>query len=110
MEGGVRGRGDQIAGRLHPPILHRASRDEPVSGARLAANRQVRKALQGAVMFSQKSAVIAAALALAIQVPRRAAAFPWSVDMFRGDAVQPMDQAPRVMPSGTLPINGERPR
>jgi len=61
-------------------------------------------------MFSQKSAVIAAALALAIQVPRRAAAFPWSVDMFRGDAVQPMDQAPRVMPSGTLPINGERPR
>jgi len=30
--------------------------------------------------------------------------------MFRGAAVQPMDQAPRVMPPGTLPVDGERPR
>ncbi len=30
--------------------------------------------------------------------------------MFRGDAVAPMDQAPRVMPPGTLPIDGEAPR
>ncbi|HKD69886.1 MAG TPA: cytochrome c [Candidatus Binataceae bacterium] len=30
--------------------------------------------------------------------------------MFRGDAVQPMDQAPRMTPSGSLPIDGERPR
>lgn len=30
--------------------------------------------------------------------------------MFRGDAVQPMAEAPRVMPSGTLPVDGERPR
>jgi mono/diheme cytochrome c family protein len=51
-----------------------------------------------------------AALILAIAAPRPAAAFPWSIDMFRGDAVQPMAQAPRVMPPGTLPVGGERPR
>lgn len=30
--------------------------------------------------------------------------------MFRGDAVQPMAEAPRVMPPGTLPVDGERAR
>ncbi len=35
-----------------------------------------------------------------------AQAFPWSTDMYKGDAVQPQEMAPRVMPSGTLPING----
>jgi mono/diheme cytochrome c family protein len=38
-----------------------------------------------------------------------AAAFPWSIDMFRGESVQPMAQSPRVMPPGTLPVNGEPP-
>lgn len=37
---------------------------------------------------------------------RSAGAFPWSTDMFQGAAVQPLEMAPRVMPSGTLPING----
>src|SRR5579871_4574643 len=37
-------------------------------------------------------------------------AFPWSIDMFRGDAVAPMDQTPRAMPPGTMPIDGERAR
>jgi mono/diheme cytochrome c family protein len=42
--------------------------------------------------------------------PRNAGAFPWSIDMFRGDAVQPMAEAPRVMPPDTQPTDGERPR
>src|SRR5262245_49451595 len=33
-------------------------------------------------------------------------AFPWSTDMYQGAAVQPLEIAPRVMPSGTLPVNG----
>src|SRR5271169_4725070 len=41
--------------------------------------------------------------------PQLARAFPWSIDMFRGESVQAMAQSPRVMPPGTLPINGEAP-
>jgi len=33
-------------------------------------------------------------------------AFPWSTDMYQGQAVQPFEIAPRVMPEGTLPVNG----
>jgi mono/diheme cytochrome c family protein len=33
-------------------------------------------------------------------------AFPWSTDMYQGAAVQPLEIAPRVMPDGTLPVNG----
>ena len=36
----------------------------------------------------------------------KAYAFPWSTDMYPGAAVQPLEIAPRVMPDGTLPING----
>jgi mono/diheme cytochrome c family protein len=50
------------------------------------------------------------ALALLACPPGSAGAFPWSVDMFRGDAVQPMAESPRVMPANTLPTGGERPR
>jgi len=32
--------------------------------------------------------------------------FPWSIDMFRGQAVHPLAVAPRVMPEGTLPVDG----
>jgi mono/diheme cytochrome c family protein len=38
-----------------------------------------------------------------------AGAFPWSIDMFRGQSVQAMARSPRVMPPGTMPINGEAP-
>lgn len=38
-----------------------------------------------------------------------AGAFPWDIDMFRGESVQPLAQSPRVMPPGTLPIDGEPP-
>lgn len=41
--------------------------------------------------------------------PRPARAFPWSIDMFRGASVQPLAEAPRNQPPGTLPINGEPP-
>jgi mono/diheme cytochrome c family protein len=53
---------------------------------------------------------VTATLALLTANPRSSGAFPWSIDMFRGDAVAPMAQAPRVMPPGTLPLDGERPR
>jgi mono/diheme cytochrome c family protein len=33
-------------------------------------------------------------------------AFPWSTDMFKGASVQPLEMAPRVMPEGTLPVDG----
>jgi mono/diheme cytochrome c family protein len=33
-------------------------------------------------------------------------AFPWSTDMYQGAAVQPLEIAPRVMPDGTLPVDG----
>ncbi|MGO9453087.1 MAG: c-type cytochrome [Candidatus Binataceae bacterium] len=40
----------------------------------------------------------------------RAWSFPWDIDMYRGEAVQPLSRAPRVMPSGTLPTDrGEPP-
>jgi cytochrome c553 len=39
-----------------------------------------------------------------------AKAFPWSIDMFREPAVQPLTVSPRVMPPGTMPVDGERPR
>ena len=54
--------------------------------------------------------VIAAALVLSARCPAKAYAFPWSIDMFRGDAVQPMAETPRMMPPGTLPVDGERHR
>lgn len=32
--------------------------------------------------------------------------FPWDIDMYRGDNVQPLAMAPRVMPEGTMPVSG----
>ena len=40
---------------------------------------------------------------------RGAAAFPWSTDMFRGPAVQPLAVPPRTMPPDTLPVHGAEP-
>ncbi len=48
------------------------------------------------------AAFIAALLTTSIS----AGAFPWSIDMFRGQSVQPLARAPRDMPPGTLPVNG----
>src|SRR5271155_3931538 len=59
--------------------------------------------------FAKGSPIAAAALALATifasNVPA-AHAFPWSIDMFRGAAIQPLEVAPRSMPDGVLPVDG----
>lgn len=47
--------------------------------------------------------------ALTLAAARRAGAFPWSIDMFRGESVQALAQSPRVMPPGTMPVDGEAP-
>ncbi len=36
-------------------------------------------------------------------------AFPWSIDMYRGQNEQPLAIAPRVMPQGTIPVTGGEP-
>ncbi len=48
---------------------------------------------------------LAMATIFAASVPS-AHAFPWSIDMFRGAAIQPLEVAPRVMPDGVLPVDG----
>jgi mono/diheme cytochrome c family protein len=50
--------------------------------------------------------VVAVAASFAGNGASKADAFPWSTDMFQGAAVQPFEIAPRVMPSGTLPVPG----
>jgi mono/diheme cytochrome c family protein len=50
--------------------------------------------------------VAAGALCLLLSAAASVHAFPWSADMFEGAAVQPLAVAPRVMPQGTLPVNG----
>jgi mono/diheme cytochrome c family protein len=51
------------------------------------------------------AAIIAVGLMGSVRVPKTYA-FPWSTDMYQGAAVQPLEIAPRVMPDGTLPVNG----
>jgi mono/diheme cytochrome c family protein len=50
-------------------------------------------------------ASLALGAALMLSAPA-AYSFPWSIDMYRGAAVQPMSRAPRVMPEDTLPTHG----
>ncbi len=56
--------------------------------------------------------LFAAALVVLVHcVPSELAAFPWSIDMYRGSAVQPETISPRVMPEDTLPtVGGEMPK
>ena len=56
-----------------------------------------------------KSGVIAAALTAGgclLGVAATAYAFPWSIDMYRGPAIQPLQVSPRSMPDGVLPVDG----
>ncbi|MGH7814575.1 MAG: c-type cytochrome [Candidatus Binataceae bacterium] len=53
-------------------------------------------------------ALVAIAAAIAIS-PAPARCFPWDIDMFRGPAVQPYAEAPRVSPAGILPVRGGQP-
>jgi len=58
----------------------------------------------GPLARTVRAAALMLVVAIAIAVsPVPGICFPWSIDMFRGDAVQPMAEMPRVMPSGTLP-------
>lgn len=51
-------------------------------------------------------AMVVAAMAVFVLAGARAAwCFPWSIDMFRGPAIQPLEVSPRVMPEGTLPTD-----
>ena len=51
-------------------------------------------------------AMIVAAMAVFVVAGASAAwCFPWSIDMFRGPAIQPLEVSPRVMPEGTLPTD-----
>ncbi len=47
-----------------------------------------------------------AASAMFVAIAPAAHAFPWSIDMFRGAAIQPLDEPPRNMPDGVLPTDG----
>ncbi len=58
-------------------------------------------------MISVRAIVAATAVgALIMAGLPKAYAFPWSTDMYQGAAVQPLEIAPRVMPEGTLPVDG----
>lgn len=53
-----------------------------------------------------KTAFGVAAAAMFVTAGAGAAwSFPWSIDMFRGPAIQPLEISPRVMPEGTLPVD-----
>jgi mono/diheme cytochrome c family protein len=51
------------------------------------------------------AAAFAIVMIFAVSVPA-AHAFPWSIDMFHGAAIQPLEVAPRAMPDGVLPVDG----
>jgi mono/diheme cytochrome c family protein len=59
-----------------------------------------------------RAAAALIALASFACVASSAWAFPWDIDMYRGATVQPLAEAPRNMPEGTLPIatNGVQPQ
>jgi mono/diheme cytochrome c family protein len=60
-------------------------------------------------VLTVRAKAILAAIAIGIAVAGGSSdtyAFPWSTDMYQGAAVQPLEIAPRVMPDGTLPVNG----
>jgi mono/diheme cytochrome c family protein len=51
-------------------------------------------------------AAATAALGMIAMAAPAAHAFPWSTDMYQGPEAQPLEIAPRVMPEGTLPVDG----
>ncbi len=70
-------------------------------------NYSIAKARRARSKMRVRMAAAASAMAtiFAASVPV-AHAFPWSIDMFRGAAIQPLEVAPRVMPDGVLPVDG----
>jgi hypothetical protein len=59
--------------------------------------------------WTRTDLAVAASVVLTAGWVRVAAGFPWSIDMFRSQAVQPLARPPRVMPDGTLPSSGGEP-
>ena len=49
--------------------------------------------------------IVAAIAAFVVAGSGAASSPPWSIDMFRGPAIQPLEVSPRVMPEGTLPTD-----
>src|ERR1700682_5767596 len=70
-------------------------------------NYSIAKARDARSKMRGRMAAAASAMATIVATSAPVAhAFPWSIDMFRGAAVQPLDVAPRVMPDGVLPVDG----
>jgi mono/diheme cytochrome c family protein len=53
--------------------------------------------------------IVAAMAAFVVAGASAAWCFPWSIDMFRGPTIQPLETSPRVMPEGTLPTDSGTP-
>jgi mono/diheme cytochrome c family protein len=87
-----------------PPRTAWKIRMHKAMGLTVETPRTIARTLRATARIAQAAAMLAlAAIAL---VPAPALAFPWSIDMFRGPAVQPLEVAPRAMPPGTLPVDG----
>jgi mono/diheme cytochrome c family protein len=69
-------------------------------------NSSVKARISGSGIFGRMIAGAFAMASIFATGAPSAHAFPWSIDMFRGAAVQPLDVAPRVMPDGVLPVDG----
>jgi mono/diheme cytochrome c family protein len=61
---------------------------------------------RGAAIARTLTVIALAACWILVGQVNAAYCFPWSIDMFRGPAIQPLEMAPRVMPEGTLPVDG----
>ena len=57
-------------------------------------------------MSGRRAAGAIAAAAMMFASAPATHAFPWSIDMFRGASIQPLDEPPRNMPDGVLPTDG----
>jgi len=82
---------------------------ERTDDSRRPSSITVKTARAGHVMRRSLRMAIAITAAVAATMVARvpsARSFPWSIDMFRGPAPQPLAVSPRVMPEGTLPVDG----
>lgn len=81
-----------------------------VTEARVRMYMNLSMRLSRSQEYRARIGVMAAAAIAALGMIGAAAtpahAFPWSTDMFKGASVQPLEMAPRVMPEGTLPVDG----
>jgi S-disulfanyl-L-cysteine oxidoreductase SoxD len=68
--------------------------------------------MRGRIAVALSAAIARRAVALSVATvaliasASAAHAFPWSIDMFRGAAIQPLEEPPRNMPDGVLATDG----